>query len=825
MGSSWRASATITTCGSGTSRPDTSSTRSSRTRGRCQISHSAPTAAGSPRRGRSAPASGMRAARRSSCCFSGRQNRFRRSCSRPTDTRSSRPTRTALSAVTGASSAARCRSWSAPARRDWRRQRPNSIAPARSPSPSTRRTRRTGLLWRRPSRLRLNGMREFKTSDAYRPTGDQSTAIARLAEGLTAGERYQTLVGATGTGKTATMAWTIEQVGKPALVIAHNKTLAAQLCNEFREFFPNNAVEYFVSYYDYYQPEAYVPQADLYIEKDSSRNDDIDRLRHSASSNLLSRKDVIVVASVSCIYGLGSPEEYAERVVFVNVGEEQDRDLMLRKLIDIQYVRNDTLLGRGRFRVKGDVVEVQPAYSETAYRISFFGDMVEAITHFDPLTGEVLAKHDTITIFPATQYVTSKPTIERAIHEIKHELNEQVKQFEAEGKMLEAHRIRQRTEYDMEMMQELGFCNGIENYSRILDGRPPGTAPHTLLDYFPNDFVVFIDESHQTVPQIGGMYEGDRSRKQTLVEFGFRLPSALDNRPLRFDEFLAKVPQLVFVSATPGTWELRHSARVAEQLIRPTGLVDPEVELRPTRNQIDDLLGEIRKREQVGERTLVTTLTKKMAEDLTDYLLESGVKARYLHSEIDTLERIQIIRELRLGEYDVLVGVNLLREGLDLPEVSLVAILDADKEGFLRGRTSLIQTIGRAARNVNGRVLMYADKQTEAIKEAIDETNRRRSIQLAYNEEHGITPESISKGVADIAEFLSLEAPHVPARRRRGAKQVEGMSRGELEKLTITLEEEMLVAAEELRFEYAAKLRDELKELRRELNAMEEAAA
>jgi excinuclease ABC subunit B len=666
---------------------------------------------------------------------------------------------------------------------------------------------------------------QLKTNAEYAPTGDQPRAIEILAEGLDQGERFQTLVGATGTGKTATMAWTIEKIGRPALIIAHNKTLAAQLCNEFREFFPSNAVEYFVSYYDYYQPEAYVPQADLYIEKDSSRNDDIDRLRHSASSNLLSRRDVIVVASVSCIYGLGSPEEYKERVVFVNAGEEQDRDLMLRKLIDIQYVRNDTLLGRGRFRVKGDVVEVQPAYSETAYRITFFGDLVEAITHFDPLTGEVLSKYDQITIFPATQYVTSKPTIERALDEIKHELSEQVKQFEAEGKLLEAHRIRQRTEYDMEMMKELGFCNGIENYSRILDGRPPGSAPHTLLDYFPKDFVVFVDESHQTVPQVGGMYEGDRSRKQTLVDFGFRLPSALDNRPLRFDEFLAKVPQLVFVSATPGSFELRNSKRVAEQLIRPTGLVDPEVELRPTKNQIDDLLGEIRKREQVGERTLVTTLTKKMSEDLTDYLLESGIKARYLHSEIDTLERIQIIRELRLGEYDVLVGVNLLREGLDLPEVSLVAILDADKEGFLRGRTSLIQTIGRAARNINGRVLMYADKQTEAIKEALDETNRRRAIQIAHNEEHGITPMSVTKGVSDIAEFLALEAPHVPARRRRGSKKVEGMSREELEKLVITLEEEMYVAAEELRFEYAAKLRDEVKDLRRELQAFEEVRA
>jgi excinuclease ABC subunit B len=670
----------------------------------------------------------------------------------------------------------------------------------------------------------LSRVPALKTSALYLPTGDQPTAIEELSAGLVGGERYQTLLGATGTGKTATMAWVIENVGRPALVIAHNKTLAAQLCNEFREFFPQNAVEYFVSYYDYYQPEAYVPQADLYIEKDSSRNDDIDRLRHAATSNLLTRRDVIIVASVSCIYGLGSPEEYEKKVVFLTVGEESDRDLVLRKLVDIQYVRNDTLLGRGRFRVKGDVLEIQPAYSETAYRVSFFGDEVEAITHFDPLTGEVLSRLDTITVFPATQYVTSKPTIDRAAVEIKHELNEQVKKFEAEGRMLEAHRIRQRTEYDLEMMRELGFCNGIENYSRILDGRPAGSAPHTLLDYFPSDFVVFVDESHQTIPQVGGMYEGDRSRKQTLVDFGFRLPSALDNRPLRFDEFLQKVPQIVFVSATPGPWELRHSTRTAEQLIRPTGIVDPEVELRPTRNQIDDLLNEIRRREEHGERVLVTTLTKKMSEDLTDYLLEAGVKARYLHSEIDTLERIQIIRDLRLGEYDVLVGVNLLREGLDLPEVSLVAILDADKEGFLRGQTALIQTIGRAARNVNGKVLMYADKYTEAIKFAIDETTRRREKQLAYNEEHGITPESIQKGVSDIAEFLSLEAPHVPKRSRRG-KKVEGMDQAELEKLVITLEEEMFTAAEELRFEYAAKLRDEIKELRRELSAFAGTAA
>jgi len=669
-------------------------------------------------------------------------------------------------------------------------------------------------------------MAEFKTNAAYRPTGDQPTAVATLAEGLEAGDRMQTLVGATGTGKTATMAWTIEKVGRPALIIAHNKTLAAQLCNEFREFFPDNAVEYFVSYYDYYQPEAYVPQADLYIEKDSSQNDDIARLRLAATSALFTRRDVVVVASVSAIYGLGSPEEWRDRVIILEVGEEHDRDLMLRKLIDSQYVRNDTMLGRGRFRVKGDVVEVQPANQETAYRISFFGDEVEQISHFDPLTGEIFTKLDNIAIWPATEYVTSKPTIERAVSEIRHELEQRTKELEIEGKMLEAHRLRQRTEYDLEMMQELGFCNGIENYSRILEGRAPGTHPFTLLDYFPKDFVVFVDESHQTIPQIGGMHEGDRSRKQTLVDYGFRLPSALDNRPLRFDEFLEKVPQMVFVSATPGPFEERNATRLAEQLIRPTGIVDPEVELRATKNQIDDLLNEIRRREEVGERVLVTTLTKKMSEDLTDYLLESGVKARYLHSEIDTLERIQIIRELRLGDYDVLVGVNLLREGLDLPEVSLVAVLDADKEGFLRGRTSLIQTIGRAARNVNGKVLLYADKMTQAIQDAVGETNRRRSIQIAYNEEHGITPETIVKGVSDIAELLALDSPTVPkSKRRRGRKDVEGMAPSELERLIIELEEEMYTAAEELRFEYAAKLRDEIKDLRRELLAAAATAA
>jgi excinuclease ABC subunit B len=671
----------------------------------------------------------------------------------------------------------------------------------------------------------MEAVPDFRVSSAYRPTGDQPRAVESLAEGINSGEQFETLLGATGTGKTATMAWLIEKVQRPTLVIAHNKTLAAQLCNEFREFLPENAVEYFVSYYDYYQPEAYVPQADLYIEKDASINDDIDRLRHAATSALLVRRDVVIVASVSCIYGLGSPKEYEDKTVLLAAGQEIDRDLMLRKLVDIQYARNDAFLGRGRFRVRGDVVEVQPAHMESAYRISFFGDEVEQITHFDPLTGEIHSKLPHLAIFPATQYVTSQPTIDRAVDEIRHELEEQVKLFESQGKLLEAHRIRQRTEYDLEMMKELGYCNGIENYSRILDGREPGTAPHTLLDYFPSDFLVLIDESHQTVPQIGGMYEGDRSRKQTLVEHGFRLPSALDNRPLRFDEFLGKVNQAVFVSATPGAYELRQSTRVAEQIIRPTGVVDPDVELRPTTHQIDDLLNEIRRREEAGERVLVTTLTKKMSEDLTDYLLESAVKARYLHSEIDTLERIQIIRELRLGEYDVLVGVNLLREGLDLPEVSLVAILDADKEGFLRGQTALIQTIGRAARNVNGKVIMYADKLTEAIKGAIDETTRRREIQLRYNEEHGITPESIVKGVSDIAEFLSLESPTVPGRRRRKDRKVEGLSMDELEKLVVTLEEEMFAAAQELRFEYAAKLRDEIKNLRRELMAAAETAA
>src|SRR5919109_11127 len=563
--------------------------------------------------------------------------------------------------------------------------------------PST--SQRTG------AQANLVRMPEFRVNPAYTPVADQPKARDGLAAGILEGDRFQTLLGVTGSGKTATMAFTIEQVQRPALVIAHNKTLAAQLCNEFREFFPKNSVEYFVSYYDYYQPEAYVPAQDLYIEKDSSINEEIDRLRHSATSALFARRDVIVVASVSCIYGLGSPDKYDAQVVLLKRGDMTDRDAILRKLVDNMYTRNDATLGRGSFRVKGETLEVFPAYAESAYRAVFFGDEVEQIQHFDPLTGEIFQEVGHVGIWPATHYATDRPTIERAITEIRDELEMRTKELEEQGKLLESHRLRQRTQFDMEMLRELGFCNGIENYSRILDGRAAGERPFCLLDFFPEDFVCFIDESHQTVPQIGGMYEGDRSRKQTLVEYGFRLPSALDNRPQTFDEFLAHVPQIVFVSATPGEFEEGHSARIVEQIVRPTGVVDPAVDVRETKNQIDDLMNEIRARQEAGERTLVTTLTKKMAEDLTDYLLEYGFRVRYLHSEIDTLERIQIIRKLRLGEFDVLVGVNLLREGLDLPEVSLVCIIDADKEGFLRGETSLIQTIGRAARNVKGRVI------------------------------------------------------------------------------------------------------------------------
>jgi excinuclease ABC subunit B len=659
---------------------------------------------------------------------------------------------------------------------------------------------------------------DFKLNPAYTPTADQPAAIAGLSEGLREGDSFQTLLGATGTGKTFTMAGTIEAVQRPTLVIAHNKTLAAQLCNEFREFFPDNAVEYFVSYYDYYQPEAYVPAQDLYIEKDSSINDEIDRLRHAATAALFARRDVIIVASVSCIYGIGSPQVYNEKMQLFKVGEEIDRDEVLRKLVKMQYQRNDSALGRGTFRVRGEVLEIMPSYAETAYRIALFGDEIESVQHFDPLTGEILDEIDHVSVWPASHYVTKDETLERAVDEIRAELNARTAQLEEEGKQLEAHRLRQRTAYDIEMLKELGFTSGIENYSRILDGRPPGSPPHTLIDYFPDDFVVFVDESHQTIPQLGGMYEGDRSRKQTLIDYGFRLPSAIDNRPLKFGEFLDRVNQLVMVSATPGPFEQAESSRVVEQIVRPTGIVDPAIEVRETRNQIDDLMNEIKARAEAGDRVLVTTLTKKMAEDLTAYLLEYGIKVRYLHSEVDTLERIRIVRELRLGEYDVLVGVNLLREGLDLPEVSLVAILDADKEGFLRGETSLVQTIGRAARNVNGRVLMYADKETDAMRAAMRETDRRRAIQLAYNEEHGITPETVRKGISEMAEFLAME-DRAPAKRRRRRAE-EFASPRELERTIVSLEEEMLAAADDLRFEEAARIRDELKELRRDLDGM-----
>jgi excinuclease ABC subunit B len=661
-------------------------------------------------------------------------------------------------------------------------------------------------------------MPKFELDAAYNPAADQPAAIESLRQGVEAGERFQTLLGATGTGKTMTMAATMEAIQRPSLVIAHNKTLAAQLCNEFRTYFPRNAVEYFVSYYDYYQPEAYVPSKDLYIEKDSAINQEIDRLRHAATAALFARRDVVIVASVSCIFGLGSPTTYDENLQTLNKGEMIDRDRLLRKLVSIQYTRNDTALARGTFRVRGETLEIWPAYAETAFRIVLFGDEVEHLQHFDAVTGEVIEDDlEHVGIWPASHYNVREGMIDDAVSEIGAELNARCAELEQEGKLLESHRLRQRTQYDMEMLRELGFCSGIENYSRILDGRQPGDRPYCLLDYFPDDFVCFIDESHQTVPQIGGMYEGDRSRKQTLIDYGFRLPSALDNRPQTFQEFLSITPQTVFVSATPGQYERTHSPRIVEQIVRPTGIIDPEVVVRQTRNQIDDLMNEIRARTERNERTLVTTLTKKMSEDLTDYLLEMGFRVRYLHSEIDTLERIQIIRELRLGEYDVLVGVNLLREGLDLPEVSLVAILDADKEGFLRGETSLIQTIGRAARNIEGKVLMYADKETAAMRAALSETDRRREIQRQYNSDHGITPETIVKGISDIGEFLQSDSKVPKSRRRR--KRREGlMAPAEIEKTIVELEEEMLAAAEDLRFEYAAKLRDEIRDLKRELD-------
>jgi excinuclease ABC subunit B len=654
----------------------------------------------------------------------------------------------------------------------------------------------------------------FKVNSEYLPTGDQPRAIESLAAGLEAGMRAQTLLGVTGSGKTYTMAKTIEEAGRPALVIAHNKTLAAQLASEFSEFFPNNAVEYFVSYYDYYQPEAYVPRTDTFIEKDAQINEDIDRLRHSATSSLFTRRDVIVVASVSAIYGLGSPEEYRSKMVLLAEGSFYDLDEVLRDLVRIQYTRNDYQLARGTFRVRGDVLEVHPAYQDTIYRVSFFGDEVEGMVEADPLTGEVLRELKVLTVYPATHFVTNEDRLAVAIKNIEAELEERYAELEREGKVLEAYRLRQRTMYDLEMMRELGYTSGIENYSRHLDGRPPGSTPYTLLDYFPDDYVTFVDESHITLPQIQGMYKGDRSRKTTLVEFGFRLPSALDNRPLNWEEFLLKTEQMVFVSATPGPYELEHSEQIVEQIIRPTGLVDPEVEVRSTENQIDDLLNEVAKRVEHDERVLVTTLTIRMAEDLTDYLLEHGVKARYMHANIETLDRIQIIRGLRTGEFDVLVGINLLREGLDLPEVSLVAILDADKEGFLRGERALIQTIGRAARNVGGRVIMYADKETDAMRAALGETNRRREIQIAYNERNDIEPRTIKKGVSDI--LIAAEAKGLYRTDKKAAREAP-RDPEELRTLIAELEAEMLAAAEELKFEYAAKLRDEIKDLERQL--------
>ncbi|MGH2681689.1 MAG: excinuclease ABC subunit UvrB, partial [Actinomycetota bacterium] len=640
----------------------------------------------------------------------------------------------------------------------------------------------------------------FRVVSDFQPAGDQPTAIDELAEGILAGEDRLTLLGITGSGKTFTIAKAIEKVQKPTLVISPNKSLAAQLANEFREFFPENAVEYFVSYYDYYQPEAYVPQTDLYIEKDATVNDEIERLRHSATAALLSRKDVIIVASVSCIYGLGTPEEYMGQVLRVIKGVPLERDFALQRLTDIQYQRTTQNLARGRFRSRGDTIEVHPAYEETVVRAELWGDQVERITRIDPTTGEVIGELQEAWIYPATHYVASRDRMERAIGQIETELAERLERFESEGKLLEAQRLRMRTNHDLEMLRELGFCSGIENYSRHIDGRRPGEPPYTLLDYFPEDWLCVIDESHVTVPQIHGMYEGDMSRKRTLVEFGFRLPSAVDNRPLQFEEFTERVNQVVFMSATPSPHELGASKRIVEQIVRPTGLVDPEVEVRPTRGQVDDLIEEIRSRTEKDQRVLVTTLTKKMSEDLTDYLLEMGLRVRYLHSEVDTIQRIEILRDLRLGEFDVLVGINLLREGLDLPEVSLVAILDADKEGFLRSETSLIQTIGRAARNVDGKVLMYADEVTDSMKRAISETQRRRKIQVEHNREHGIDPQTIRKRVSDILLALEgegLERGPMPERRRRRRERPE-MPREELEGLIRTLEEEMHEAAKDL---------------------------
>ena len=667
----------------------------------------------------------------------------------------------------------------------------------------------------------------FRVEAPFAPAGDQPRAIDELTDALEGGERFITLLGITGSGKSATVAWTIERVQRPTLVIAPNKSLAAQLANELREFFPGNRVEYFVSYYDYYQPEAYLPSSDTFIEKDSSVNDEIDRLRHSATAALLTRRDTIVVASVSCIYGLGSPEHYEGQLLVLERGARLDQRAALRRLVDMQYERNDMVLGRGRFRVRGDTLEIHPAYEETAVRISLFGDEIEQITEVDPLTGEHLRLMDELVVFPATHYMADGEVIRRAITRIEAELADRLALFRSEEKLLEAQRLRMRTEHDLEMMAELGFCNGIENYSAHLDGRSPGERPYTLLDYFPDDFLVVLDESHVAIPQLHGQYKGDRSRKETLIEHGFRLPSAADNRPLRFDEFIDRVGQVLFLSATPGQWEIDNSGRIVEQIVRPTGLIDPEVVVRPTKGQIDDLLEMIGERVEAGQRTLVTTLTKKMAEDLTDYLLEQGVLVRYLHSDIDTVQRIEILRDLRLGEFDVLVGINLLREGLDLPEVSLVAILDADKEGFLRSETSLVQTIGRAARNVDGQVVMYADGVTRSMQRAISETMRRRGLQKAYNIEHGIDPQTVRKAVSDILEMIrpdsSTRGPK--RRRRRGQRLVDELSdmpREDLHRLIRTMEEEMAEAAGDLRFEYAARLRDEIRELEREVRDIPE---
>jgi excinuclease ABC subunit B len=662
----------------------------------------------------------------------------------------------------------------------------------------------------------------------FEPAGDQPKAITALSEGIERGDRFQTLLGITGSGKSATIAWTIEKVQRPTLVIAPNKSLAAQLANELREFFPHNRVEYFVSYYDYYQPEAYMPSSDTYIEKDSSVNDEIDRLRHASTSALLTRRDTIVVASVSCIYGLGSPAEYETQLLVLRVGEEHDQRAILRQLVGMQYDRNDTNLVRGTFRVRGDSIEIHPAYEENIVRVELFGDEVEAIVVIDPVTGERVDTLPELVVFPATHYATGDIRMARAIEAVESELQRQLARFEDEGKLLEAQRLRMRTEHDLEMMAEVGFCSGIENYSMHIDGRTHGEPPFTLLDYFPDDFLCVIDESHVAVPQLHGQYEGDRSRKATLIEHGFRLPSAADNRPLRFEEVMERLNQVVFLSATPSGYELEVSDQVVEQIIRPTGLVDPQVIVKPTKGQIDDLTELISERAERDERVLVTTLTKKMAEDLTDYLLELGTRVRYLHSEVDTIQRIEILRDLRLGEFDVLVGINLLREGLDLPEVSLVAILDADKEGFLRSETSLVQTIGRAARNVAGQVVMYADQMTDSMQRAINETNRRRQLQVAYNEERGIDPQTIRKAVTDILAMIRPAAEKAPVpgagsrSRSKDAQRrlVEGTSDlpgAELERLIRTLEEEMHDASADLRFEYAARLRDEIKDLKREL--------